>query len=424
MKHSSRPLFQFVSGLLAGAVSTAGLALAPAAIHAQAQQITPIFVDSSTQAAAPGYLGIDIADLNAGKAQALKLKDSAGAVITLIDHDAPAGEAGLKVNDVVLQMDGQSIQSADQLRHMLKRIPAGRRIALQISREGSLQTVNVELVDRKQMEKKVWTKLGSTPAAPAMGLLSGNSLPSGFHFPSFGSTLKVGALVEPLTSQMAEYLGVESGLMVKEVARRSAAAVAGFRAFDVILKVGADAIATSADWERALRTNQGKPVQVTILRDKKQQTLTLQVDSKRHKSALDDPQAFEPASQQMMAELRGLDREISREIDAQALAAAAAADAQETVLRRQWSAARLAFLPGTTGQLHRQAERLTQCMKDFRPDPQRMERLSRRMETFRNTFSPDQFRRDPKQMQELQQQMQQFREQMKEWSARAQGRFV
>ena len=49
----------------------------------------------------------------------------------------------------------------------------------------------------------------------------------------------------------------------------------------MILKVGPESITTSADWERALHTNEGKTVAVTILRDKKQQTLTLQVDSKR-----------------------------------------------------------------------------------------------------------------------------------------------
>jgi S1-C subfamily serine protease len=100
--------------------------------------------------------------------------------------------------------------------------------------------------------------------------------------PFFGSSLKVGALVEPLTSQMAEYLGVPSGLMVKQVARKSEAEAAGLKAFDVILKVGPDAISTVADWDRSLRSNQGKPVQVTVLRDRKQQILTLQVDSKHH----------------------------------------------------------------------------------------------------------------------------------------------
>jgi membrane-associated protease RseP (regulator of RpoE activity) len=123
-----------------------------------------------------------------------------------------------------------------------------------------------------------------------MGILSGaGDVPptaGGFHLPFFGSSLNVGALVEPLTSQMAEYLGVPNGLMVKQVARKSEAAAAGLKAFDVILKVGSESVTNLAGWDRALRSNQGKPVQVTILRDKKQQTLTLQVDSKHRQGSL------------------------------------------------------------------------------------------------------------------------------------------
>lgn len=124
--------------------------------------------------------------------------------------------------------------------------------------------------------------------------LTGSDAPisGGFHISLFTSTLNVGALVEPLTSQMADYLGVSGGLMVKQVARKSEAAAAGFKAFDVIIKVGTDSINTSADWDRDLRSNRGKPVQVTILRDRKQQILTLQVDSK-HRSAVSAP-AFSP----------------------------------------------------------------------------------------------------------------------------------
>jgi hypothetical protein len=42
-------------------------------------------------------------------------------------------------------------------------------------------------------------------------------------------------------------------------------------------------IKTTADWDRTLKANQGKQVQLAILRDSRQQTLTLQVDSKHHK---------------------------------------------------------------------------------------------------------------------------------------------
>jgi len=161
-------------------------------------------------------------------------------------------------------------------------------VSLEISRDGNVQTLAVELANRRVMEHEVWNSIGAggdifgTGPGMAMMVDGDSPLPGGFHMPFFGSSLNVGAMVEPLTQQMAEYLDVPSGLMVKEVARKSEAAAAGLKAFDVILKVGPDAITSMGDWERALRANQGKPVQVTVLRERKQQTLTLQVDSKRH----------------------------------------------------------------------------------------------------------------------------------------------
>jgi hypothetical protein len=186
------------------------------------------------------------------------------------------------------------VESAEQLRRMLRELPAGRKINLEISRDGNLQTLAVQLADRRAMEQDIWKRLGKGGGddyqpSPGLGMMPGGGdvpLPGGFHMPSFSSGLNVGALVEPLTSQMAEYLGVSNGLMIKQVARKSEAAAAGMKAFDVILKVGAEPIHTLSDWDRALRSNLGKPAQVTILRDKKQQTVTLQVDSKHHQGVL------------------------------------------------------------------------------------------------------------------------------------------
>ncbi len=282
--------FRYLIGL--GALLTLGVR----PVRAQALEVVQVYEGPGallTHSGAQGYLGVHVTDVDPSQVQTYKLKDAHGALITLVDHDAPAGKIGLKVNDVVLELDGQNIADAEQLGRVLKDIPPGRTVNLQISREGVLQTITVQLAERTAVEHDVWDKIGSdgdgVPPSGSMGILTGggSSVPSGFHFPFFGSTLKVGALVEPLTTQMAAYLGVQSGLMVKQVERKSEAAAAGLRAFDVILKVGAESIATSADWERALRSNQGKPVQLTILRDKKQQQLTLKVDSKRQKSQLD-----------------------------------------------------------------------------------------------------------------------------------------
>jgi S1-C subfamily serine protease len=274
------------------------LAAAPSA-RAQSGQVIQLFEDSVpllTHSAPQGYLGVYITDVDADKAQTLKLKEVRGAVITLIDHDAPAGQIGLKINDVVVALNGQNVDDAEQLRKMLRDLPPGRKVSLEISRDGNIQTLAVQLADRKTVDHDVWNKIDDgvddPGSAPTMGILAGGGgadapVSGGFHLPFFGSTLKVGAFVEPLTSQMADYLGVAGGLMIKQITRRSEAAVAGFHVFDVILKVGVESISTSADWDRALRSNQGKPVQVTILRGGKQQTLTLQVDSKRRQGAVD-----------------------------------------------------------------------------------------------------------------------------------------
>jgi len=370
-----------------------------------------------------GYLGVDVTDVDQEKAQALKLKEMRGAVVTLIDHDAPAGQIGLKVNDVVLQLNGQNVEGAEQLRRMLREIPAGHKVSIEISRDGNVQTFAVELADRRIMEHDVWNKIGSGgdvfAQGSGMGILTGGGdapMPGGFHMPFFGSTLNVGAMVEPLTSQMAEYLGVANGLMVKQVAHKSEAATAGIKAFDVILKVGPDAIATLADWERALHANQDKPVQVTILRDKKQQTLTLQVDSKRKQGELNFEQLFPAGDGQMAAEL---DPEFAQQLAWNDEAAAEALRNQAEALKEQLRSEDFKIDPKQMEELKRQAEKLRESFKseDFKIDQKQMDQLKQQMEEFRKNFKPEDFKIDPKQMDELKQQMEQMKRQMEDWKA-------
>jgi serine protease Do len=426
MNHFLRP-YQTLGGLgvaLLGA--SAWLAMAPTGARAQSSELvqfigqepSPLLGYSSSS---QGYLGVDVSDLDQAQAQVLKLKDVHGAMITLIDHDAPAGQIGLKVNDVVLQLNGQNVEGAEQLRRMLKEIPAGRKVSMQISRDGNMQTVTVELADRRVMEHEVWDKIGNGGDVFAQGtgkgILAGGGdegLPGGFHMPFFGSTLNVGAMVEPLTSQMADYLGVPSGVMVKQVAHKSEAATAGLKAFDVILKVGSDAVTTLADWDRSLRANQGKPVQVTILRDKKQQTLTLQVDSKHKQGELELQELFGADSCPLLAELSP-DPESANQFAEQNEAAAQALRDQAEKMRDSMKAEDFKFDQKQLDEMKQQMEEWRKNFKpedmknfnfeDFKADPKQMEELRRDMEEFRKDFKPEDFKWDQKQQDELKQQM-------------------
>jgi serine protease Do len=471
MKHISRP-YQILYRWNPITLAVAALCLmgAPRAMHAQGGGVMEFFANPfpSLTHASQGYLGVDLGDVDQDKAQQLKLKDVRGAVITLIDHDAPAGKIGLKVNDVVISLNGQAVEGAEQLKRMLHEIPAGRKVSMEISRDGNIQTVAVELADRAAMEHDVWDKIDKdgdliSPVS-GMGILGPNgdvAAPPGFHMPFFGSSLKVGALVEPLTSQMAEALGVNGGLMVKQVERKSEAANAGLRALDVILKVGSDPINTAADWERALRSNVGKQVQVTILRDKKQQTVSLQVDSKRH-SELEWIDIFGDADPALVAEN---DLVLPEALEAQADAAAAQAQIQSQIdaqvqtqiqgneqLQKQIESQADALrnqiqsqVQGLSGQqaeelrkqaeqMARQAEQLRQDFDidkfgpdQFKVDPKQMQELQQQMEQLKKSFNADQFKVDPKQMQELQQMkqwQQQFQDQMEYLREQQSGHFV
>jgi len=367
----------------------AGMVISPASARAQGNDLRQLVQGSDTPfiGGSQGYLGVELADVDNEKAQSLKLKDARGAVITLIDNDAPAGQIGLKVNDVVIQLNGQNVENAEQLRRLLKEIPSGRQVSIEISRDGNIQTLAVELADRQVLGHDVWNKIGNggdvfTPP-PSMGMLSGGgdapASSSGFHLPFFGSSLNVGAMVEPLTSQMAEYLGVQSGLMVKQVARKSDAANAGLKAFDVILKVGSEQVTNLAGWDRALRANQGKPVQITILRDKKQQTLTLQVDSKHHQGSLGTPAGFTADDCPLMAELN----------QDFALDSSAAAD-----------------------EFRKHAQALRDSVKDFKLDPKQMTQLQQQMDQVRKEFDSGNFKIDQKQMDELRRQLDKLERQL------------
>jgi len=250
-----------------------------------------------------GYLGVDVRDVTEDQIAALKLKETRGAEIVLVDHDAPAGKAGLREHDVILRMNGQAIDGEEQIRRMLRESPPGTPLTLLISRDGQQSTVTTQTANRDEVERQAWEQHLTVPeplppveidgtiyfAAPnsaAPPVRGGNS----FLGPTLMDPSYTGAMLETMSKQLAEYFGVPggTGLLVRSVEANSPAAIAGMRAGDVVVRANAKAVASSADWTKAIRDSHGRPLAVVVLRDKKEQTLTLTPDSKR-RSSLQQP---------------------------------------------------------------------------------------------------------------------------------------
>lgn len=242
-----------------------------------------------------GYLGVDIRDITSNEAAALKLKDAHGAEITTLDHDGPAGKAGLKEHDVILQVNGQSVDGQKQFRSAMREFPPGRTVTLLISRDGQQQSITVQLADREEVEKQAWQQHYTVPEPaqdqpPAMGFAGngggggetaqpgfasriGSSLLGAFTF----NSVYTGAVVDTLGPQLADYFGTKpgTGLLVRSVDVDSPAGDAGLKAGDVVTQLNGVVITSRNEWLKTMRANHDKQVKITILRDKKEQSLML-----------------------------------------------------------------------------------------------------------------------------------------------------
>ena len=244
------------------------------------------WIFSSEDSGTSSYLGVDISDVTTERLSALKLKEEKGVEVTMVDQDAPAGKAGIKEHDVILTMNGTSIESGAQLRRMIHEMPPGRVVSFGLSRDGQPMTVKVQLAD-KHSEFSVHSPK-----------------PGDFHFQipeihvpdidipaiqvMITSSARSGLTMENISPQLGDFFGVKNGngVLVRSVEKGSRAEKAGFRAGDVIVKVNDQAVHDTSDFSHGMKSRSGNSVTVVVVRDKKEQTLTLSLPDRKESGDL------------------------------------------------------------------------------------------------------------------------------------------
>lgn len=249
---------------------------------------------------APGYLGIQFQDLTDKQLSSLHLAGGRGVEVMMVDHDGPAGKAGLRTHDVIVSLNGQMIAGADGLRRMIHDAGVGTGIALAVVRGGKQVTVNAQLAYRGEVEREALARM-ATPdplteeGDPAVsGFVGGYDEPPaaaastsrgpGFLLQMIHNAPFTGLDLEAMEPQLAGYFGSSTGggLLVETVAPNSPAAEVGLRAGDVVLRVDSIAVKTTTEWAKRLHAGKGRGVVLTVLRDKHEQTMTLIPEVKRH----------------------------------------------------------------------------------------------------------------------------------------------
>jgi C-terminal processing protease CtpA/Prc len=98
----------------------------------------PALKDKETLGKGPGYIGITFQ------------KDEGGLLITEVKPDTPASKVGLKVNDLLVKIEGVNLADADtgDLVKMVGGMRPGTIVVMEIRRGAEMLTVKLKLVPR------------------------------------------------------------------------------------------------------------------------------------------------------------------------------------------------------------------------------------------------------------------------------------
>ncbi len=183
-----------------------------------------------------GWMGVYIQALTPELAGHFRLENSKGVLLSAVVAGGPADRAGIKVGDVVIQFNGQPVDSPNDLQRLVAQADENQTVTLRIIRNGSKKRIKIRMGDQAKAEGRPITKSGGAPVSKSRSTL-------------------LGLEVENLTREIARRLGtsVLSGVVVKAVQSGSPAEAAGISAGDIIREVNRREVRDQKEFQRLVK---------------------------------------------------------------------------------------------------------------------------------------------------------------------------
>jgi serine protease Do len=162
-----------------------------------------------------GWLGVLIQDVTRELAESFGMSKPSGALVAKVLEDSPAGKAGIKVGDVIIEYNGETVHYSSDLPPMVGRTRAGSDAKIKVLRDGKTRTIKV--------------RIGELPAEEALEEASGK--------PQKMKTDRLGLSVTGLNDAQRKELDIDAGGVLVEQLKAGAAAEAGIQRGDVIVKL-------------------------------------------------------------------------------------------------------------------------------------------------------------------------------------------
>ena len=190
-----------------------------------------------------GMIGVQIQNVDRDSARALGLPRSGGALVNSVSTDSAAEKSGIKVGDVILGFNGSEVVSSSDLPPLVGLTPPGTKATLSVFRNGKTMEVPITV--------------GEVPQdASASATAKSKVAPSN----------KLGIVVEDLSSEQRQQLGLkDEGVVITRV-DGTAAQRAALQPGDVVLMVGRKSIASTSDFADSVKSLKSEDTVMLLIR--------------------------------------------------------------------------------------------------------------------------------------------------------------
>lgn len=110
-----------------------------------------------------GFLGIEITELTPELRAHFGTPQEAGVLVASVLEDGPAAAAGVRVGDVITAIDGETVKSTWDVQSRIGSLDEGDLAAIELIRDGELQTVNATVEERQRPQVDVGHMLRHLP---------------------------------------------------------------------------------------------------------------------------------------------------------------------------------------------------------------------------------------------------------------------
>jgi serine protease Do len=240
---------------------------------------------SALDPSSDSFLGVYFGEVTDEDVTTLQLPEERGAKVLGVMEDSPAEASGLMENDVIISWNGARLESGRQLKRLVGETPPGRKITLHVIRDGSEMDLDAEIGVRANVlgnsRGNPWFQQGFPFPNwhPPIDEPDIRHEPDWNAFEDYSSRPKLGVMLQSLTEQFGEFLGIEGdkGAIIFEVIEDTPAQSAGLLAGDVILAIEDQEMETPLDVQKKISESSGT-VELRIMRNKSEDIVMVELN--------------------------------------------------------------------------------------------------------------------------------------------------